>query len=255
MERKTLGFSVKATDGDGSTGTGIANAFRNVDTYGDITAPGAFVTDLPSFLSEGFIGGLNHDWDNPIGKPTAASETPDGLLIGWQISDTAHGRDVKTLLKDGVVRKLSIGYQTLGYTMLETADDVNAWWQAQGYTPSAQDTQRAAAGNVRLLTRLRVMETSPVVMPANDKADVRTVKAGALPATEREAEAALRELGFSRREAQTILATGYKTLLRDSEAAQKTGGAGSATNDAPAANDAYIRFLASNAAFLQGVKI
>lgn len=251
MERKTLGFSVKATDGDGGSGTGIANAFRNVDTYGDITAPGAFVTDLPFFLSDGFIGGLNHDWDNPIGKPTAASETPDGLLIGWQISDTAHGRDVKTLLKDGVVRKLSIGYQTLGYQMLETADDVNAWWQAQGYMPSAQDTQRAAAGNIRLLTRLRVMETSPVVAPANDKADVRTVK-GALAATEREIEGALRDLGFSRREAQTILATGYKTLLRDSEAAQKIG---AEPEPVRAANDAYIRFLANNAAFLQGVKV
>jgi len=73
----------------------------------DILAPGCFAQDLAEFLAEGFVSGINHDWDVPIGKPLEARETAEGLFVRASISDTAAGRDVRTLLRDGVVKRLS----------------------------------------------------------------------------------------------------------------------------------------------------
>lgn len=218
IERRVMAFEIKATSGDGSTGEGIASAFHNVDSYDDIVSPGAFVADMPQFLSSGFIGGMNHDWDNPIGKPTAAEETAEGLKVAWKLSATAHGKDVMTLLKDDVVKKLSIGFRTLDYKWLDTPEEVIAYWEGQSYTPTGTDLARARYGGIRLLTRVQLFEVSPVVLPANDAAVITAVKS---LKTEREIEKYLREEGkFSISDAK-IAVRGYK-LLRDAEAI-KTG--------------------------------
>lgn len=177
LELKILPFEMKATEGDGSEFEGIASGFNNVDSYGDIICPGAFKDTLPQFLSDGFIGGLNHDWDNPIGKPTKAKETALGLEVGAKISDTTAGRDVKILLKDGVIKKLSIGFMTLMRTWLDTAEEVMAYWESVGYTPSLEDTMNAAYG-VRLLQKVRLFEFSPVTVPANSLCDITNIKSG-----------------------------------------------------------------------------
>jgi len=176
FERRALRAELKAS-ADGGGFEGLAAAFHNVDEslYGDVIAPGAFAQDLPSFLADGFIGGMNHDWDTPIGRPTGAEERPEGLFVAASISDTAHGRDVRTLLRDGVVRKLSIGFKTLGKRYLEGADEVAAHWKEVGYEPTSEDVERAAHG-VRLLTRVRLYEVSPVAVPANERARVIAVK-------------------------------------------------------------------------------
>jgi len=177
LEFKSIPFDLVPDESDTWPGffEGLAAAFHNIDAVGDIIAPGAFAEDLPAFLSEGFIGGCNHDWDQPIGKPIEASERPDGLYLKGSISDTTHGRDIRTLMRDGVVRRLSIGFRTLGRQRLETSDDVAAWWAKAGYGPSAEDIARSARG-VRLLTRVRLVEVSPVALPANPRAIVTAVK-------------------------------------------------------------------------------
>jgi HK97 family phage prohead protease len=221
MEFKTLKFEVKATAGDGSTGDGIAAAFHNIDAYYDIIAPGAFVDDIADFLEGGFMGGLNHDWDNPIGKFTDAREVKEGLAVSWVISDTTHGKDVKILLKDKVVRKLSIGYETLGQEWLETEDAVRRYWDKHGYTPSAQDESRAKGGGVRLLTRIHNFEASPVVVPANDRADVRSVKAARIE-TIRDLETYLREAGgMSKSQAVLHAPVIFGSLRRESAGDEK----------------------------------
>jgi HK97 family phage prohead protease len=220
MERKTLRFDIKGTSGDGSTGEGIGAAFHNVDTYREIIAPGSFTSDLPDFLADGFIGGLNHDWDNPIGSPTDAKEVAAGLWLSWAISDTSHGRDVKTLLKDKVVKKLSIGFETVGSEYLENADEVKAYWDKHKYEPSAQDLQRSANGSVRLLTRINLFEVSPVVVPANDKAIITAVKAADIK-TLRDLETYLREqTGLSRSQAERHAAVLYKALQGEPDGAK-----------------------------------
>ena len=46
----------------------------------------------------------------PIGIPTELREDAKGLFMSAKISDTTLGRDVKTLIHDGVLCELSIGY-------------------------------------------------------------------------------------------------------------------------------------------------
>jgi HK97 family phage prohead protease len=156
---------------------GLAATFHNIDDslLGDIIAPGAFTQDMAAFLESGFIGGLNHDWGAPIGRPLEASEVPAGLAVKASISDTASGRDVRTLMKDGVIRRLSIGFRALGRTWLETADEVHAYWRRHGYTPTPDDLSKVQRG-ARLLTRIRLYEISPVAVPANPRAVIAAVK-------------------------------------------------------------------------------
>lgn len=182
LEYKTLPFAVKATSGDGGEFEGLASVFYCIDDswWNDIVAPGAFKEDLPEFLDVGFVSGLNHDWDCPIGKPLSAEETAVGLYVKGSISDTAAGRDARTLLKDGVVKRMSIGFRTLGREYLETAEEVMAWWQKHGYTPTAEDIAKSQYG-ARVLTRIRLYEFGPVAVPANKRAVITAVKGGGDP--------------------------------------------------------------------------
>lgn len=179
LQFKTFPFEVKGAAGDGSTFEGLSSVFYNLDSYNDIVDDSSFTTDLPQFLSDGFIGGLNHDWDNPIGTPQDGTRVVEqGLFLRGNVIDTSHGLDVRKMLLAGVVKKLSIGYSLLGSQMLETADDVLAYWASKNYTPSATDIRRAQHG-ARLLTRIKLYEASPVTVPANDLAAITAVKAAA----------------------------------------------------------------------------
>ena len=46
----------------------------------------------------------------PVGKPLELRDEKEGLFIKGKISDTSMGKDVKILLRDGVLGELSIGY-------------------------------------------------------------------------------------------------------------------------------------------------
>jgi HK97 family phage prohead protease len=189
LEYKTIGLRELKAGADGAEFEGLASAFYLIDDSwcNDIIAPGAFVQDLPEFLERGFVGGVGHDWAEPIGRPLHAEETGTGLFVRASVSDTAHGRDVRTLLKDGVIRFLSIGFQTKAREWLDTFDDVMSWWTSAGYTPTAEDLAKAQFG-ARLLTRIKLFEFSPVSVPANRGAAITAVKAadarGPMPLTE-----------------------------------------------------------------------
>lgn len=183
--RRVVPFEIKAGGDDGSMiFEGYAACTRNIDSYGEIIAPGAFAMDLPRFLADGFIGGLNHNWDDPIGVPLSASEDEKGLLSKASVLDTEHGRDVMKMMRPGpngerpVVKKLSIGFRSLGREYLENSDDVTQWWASIGYTPTADDLAAAKYG-ATILTRVRLYEFSPVTLPANTLCDVTDVKGDA----------------------------------------------------------------------------
>jgi HK97 family phage prohead protease len=178
-EFKSLPFEIKAdASGEGRRISGLAAGFNNLDATGDIIAPGAFKDDLASFLSEGFIGGLNHNWDDPIGKPESAEETAKGLIFSTdEIRDTPEGEKVLKLSRGTrpVIQFLSIGYRALKARYLEGPDEVKAYWAKQGYHPTTVDLERAQYG-ARLLTRIKLYEVSPVTIPANDQARISGVK-------------------------------------------------------------------------------
>ncbi len=223
MKRFYSDFEYKVSSGEGAGSfEGLANAFFNVDSYGDIVCKGAFSESLPAFLKDGFIGGINHDWDEPIGKPTDAYEVENGLYIKAMLSKIDDAQNARTLMQEGILRKMSIGFRTLASEEVD-GDGARAYWQSVGYTPTLQDQsniEKALSwhGGLRLVKKASLIEVSPVTMPANAQADIVAVKGDGgcgQFCTEREFEEFLRDAGFSRKSAQCVISEGYRTLLRD----------------------------------------
>jgi len=222
---KTVPFELKSASGDGSEFEGYGNAFHNIDTAQEIVASGAFKRSIEKLMAEGstdviFLGGINHQWDSPIGKVTSAKEDAKGLFVQGKISPTQHGKDCMVLLKDGVLKKMSIGYKVLSDEMLDGPKEVADYWKSVGYKPSEKDIAMSRNG-ARLLTNVHLYEVSPVVAPANDMADITRVKrytAGDLQ-TKRAFERFLRDSGLSRTEAVTAIGLLFKGLQRDADEA------------------------------------
>ncbi len=146
MDYKQSKFEIKASGEN--TIEGYAAFFGNVDSYGDIIEQGAFTKTLKENRNR--IKVLwQHDTNEPIGKPIAMEEDSKGLYIKAQISMTDAGRKAMTLMKDGVIDEMSIGYDVI-------KDDYKK-------------------GN-RMLKEVRLWEFSPVTFAANEKAKITSAK-------------------------------------------------------------------------------
>ena len=94
------------------TVTGLAvpyNQDANIGgRYSERFAPGAIasVEDVKLFYQH----------SEPIGKVLSGEDTADGYSITAQISDTARGNEVYTLLRDGVLNKFSVGFAPVEQT-------------------------------------------------------------------------------------------------------------------------------------------
>lgn len=203
VEHKYLPMDVKA-DAAAGTFSGYGSVFETVDSYGDAIVKGAFKDTLKAWKAKGklpklllqhgggfFSGGA--DDMVPIGKWEQMKEDDHGLFVSGRLFDldTDRAKSVAAALKEGELDGLSIGFKTKTWTYNEETD-------------------------VRTLTAIDLWECSLVTFPANDPARVDTVKAaGAELPTEREFESFLRDAGFSKRQAQVIVADGFEHFLRD----------------------------------------
>lgn len=92
--------------------------------------------------------------DEPIGKITGGADTSDGFEITGVLSDTERGREAATLLRDGVITRLSIGFQ-----------------------PQEYKTERDEDAETIVHTRVRALEFSLVPFPAYSAAAITDVRA------------------------------------------------------------------------------
>ena len=90
--------------------SGYGAVFENIDSGGDIIEPGAFTKTLAEGWERVKILALHNDCWLPIGRPLELREDTNGLFLSARVSDTSMGKDIKILLKDGVLNELSIGY-------------------------------------------------------------------------------------------------------------------------------------------------
>ena len=184
MEIKSLGLELKADEG--GTVEGYGSVFGGIDSYGDTIEPGAFAESIakrkPKMLWQ-------HRMDKPIGVWDEVAEDGKGLRLKGRLADTELAREAKSLISLGAMDGLSIGYRTL-------ADEMR--------------------GNNRILKKVDLWEVSFVTIPADAAATVTGIKA---LATERACEDALRDIGFSRREAKAFIARGWGGIrdLRDAD--------------------------------------
>lgn len=150
MNLETRQYKVRATTaGDGRTITGLAVPYDTpteiVPGWTEIIARGAIdLTARPS---------LFYRHGEPIGVVTEMTDTAAGLEITARISDTTQGRDAATLVADGAITALSIGFFEREWEDKETQD---------GYT--------------RTQTAIDLREISLVPIPAYDQAQITSVR-------------------------------------------------------------------------------
>jgi uncharacterized protein len=183
---RDFAFELKSINADG-TFEGYGSVFGVKDSYDEIVAPGAFADTLNTHRSNGTMPALlwQHRSGEPIGVYTSMSEDQIGLKLQGRLAlKTQRGAEAYELLKMKAISGLSIGFQT------------------------REDSFDRLTG-IRTLKRVDLWETSLVTFPANDSARVQGVKSGL---TIRDAEKALREVGFSQSDAKAIVASGFKTL-------------------------------------------
>jgi len=182
-------IEVKGNNAEEGIFEGYASTFGNIDHTNDIVAKGAFLESLngrePKVLWQ-------HRMDKPVGKLLEAREDDKGLYVRVKLAlGTTLGKDAYEYMKAGIIDRLSIGY-------------------------SVKEAEYDNTTGTRTIKKLELYEFSLVTIPANDKAEVTSLKS--LPQTEREFEKFLRDAGFDRTAAKTITAQGikgYHTVLRD----------------------------------------
>lgn len=150
-------LEVKA-DGDGFTVEGYASVFSVEDHGGDIVMPGAFAESLKT---NGHRIKFMFGHYTPIGRVTEAAEDAVGLKVKARVSNTEQGRDTMTLIRDGVIDRMSIGYR------------------AKRFSYKAREGSRDEWDRIRLLEAVDLFEVSAVVMPMNEHAAITGVKSEA----------------------------------------------------------------------------
>lgn len=152
METKDIDISeFKADDDERGVLVGYASKFNVLDQQGDIVMPGAFAASLRKKRGR-FPFLFSHDPKQPIGQITEAEEDRRGLKIRVKLAlGVQRAQEVYTLMKEGILKGLSIGFRTV---------------------KEGVDKTRKA----RLLEELDLWEVSAVVFPANVQATVTGVK-------------------------------------------------------------------------------
>lgn len=198
MKRKTMQrpFSIKAMNDDG-TFEGYASVFGVMDSYRDIVLPGAFANTLSDHRQRDSMPALlwQHRSDEPIGVWEEMREDDHGLLGRGRLAlETQRGREAHSLLKMGALKGLSIGY---------AVPENGATWD--------EDAQ------VLKLHEIDLWETSLVTFPANREAQVTEVRQaleeGTYPTVREMEHWLMRDAGFSRDDAQTVINKGFKALV------------------------------------------
>jgi len=204
MEHKNCNIEFKFSEDGADTMTfeGYGAVFGNEDSYGDVIALGAFTETLakatesgrlPAMLEQHGGFGLGAGDNTPIGKWLEMSEDDTGLKVKGQLADTDRGRDIYTLMKMGAIDGLSIGYRVKESTPRKNDDDPK-----------------------RTLTKLDLVEISPVTFPANGEARIHAVKSIDEIETVSDIEDNLRDAGYSRSDAKHLIAK-VKDNLRDAD--------------------------------------
>jgi uncharacterized protein len=148
LETKSFPFECKSIDDN--TFEAYASVFGNVDSYSDVCESGCFTKSIKERTGQIKVL-FNHNPQLPIGVPIEMHEDSKGLYVKAKISQTTTGKDVLTLMRDGVISEMSIGYSTIK----------DEWDQKN---------------QVRRLKELKLYEVSPVTFPANEQARILNVK-------------------------------------------------------------------------------
>jgi HK97 family phage prohead protease len=175
-------FEVKSI-GENGTFTGYGSVFGELDSYRDVVLPGAFTKSLAAYEAKGRPVPMlwQHNSREPIGVYTNIKEDDRGLYVEGQMNmKVQRAVEAHALMEQRALSGLSIGYNTV----------------------RAEDDEKSM---IRKLIEVDLWEISPVTFPAGDSARIATVKSIEDLMTISDCEDVLRDAGFSRKEAATLI--------------------------------------------------
>lgn len=200
MKRKNreFPFQVKEITETGEF-SGYLSVYNTIDAYQEKVVPGAFEDTLREWETRGRLPPVlwQHNVREPIGPFTKMVEDAKGLYTEGQllVKDIVLAAQARVLILKKVVTGMSIGFETI----------VDSFDKQTG---------------ILSLLKINLWEGSIVTFPANRDAQVEAVKSilgeGKMPSL-KEFEEVLRDVGFSRTQAKSIVGHGYAGLLRDAE--------------------------------------
>src|SRR5436190_17623515 len=154
LERKQLTLSDVALDPSTGSFAGYASVFGGVDAYGDTIVAGAYTATIPKYLTDGFIG-WGHDDRTPVAYPTVAREDEHGLWIEATFHSTGLAQQARLIASERLLAGKRVGLSI-------------------GYYPVKAESN---PDGTRRLLQIDLVETSLVMIPADDAARVASVKA------------------------------------------------------------------------------
>ena len=173
--------------------SGYASVFDTVDLGLDCMRPGAFARSLKQRPIKNIRMLFQHDPDKPVGVWDEVREDERGLFVKGRLNkETKLGAEVLSLVRQGALDGLSIGFKTIKAT-------------------------RKNVSGVRDLLEVDLWEISIVTFPMLPQACIEEVKGKScshrsLPSPRTLEHWLMRDAGLSRRNAQTLLSKGYGAL-------------------------------------------
>jgi len=188
LTRKFVSTNALSIQEDGRF-SGYASVFDIVDLGEEVVAPGAFKDCLEEKGAAGIRMLFQHDPNEPIGYWISIREDAYGLAVKGVIDvNVEKGREVLSMLRTGALDGLSIGFKAI-----EAATDRRT--------------------GVRHITKADLWEISVVTFPMLPQARVHDVNSSSSLPSKRSLERWLvRDAGFTRRQARTIITKGYNGL-------------------------------------------
>ena len=111
MQTKDFKFELKALAEDG-TFEGYLSVFNVIDLGNDVVEPGAFTKTIQE--QKGTVPLLwQHRTDKPIGTLTLEEDQYGLKVNGKLLLEVQQGREAYTLVKSGVIKGLSIGFEAI----------------------------------------------------------------------------------------------------------------------------------------------
>ena len=147
FKRSPLG-EVKDYDDKSMIVSGYGSYFDNKDADGDIIRKGAYKKTIEENGSR--VKYLyQHKMDKPIGKMEELYEDEKGLVFVAKLADTTLGRDVYTLMKEGIITENSVGILPI---------------------------QKENKEGFREMLEVKLFEISAVTLASNEEAKIMDVK-------------------------------------------------------------------------------
>lgn len=158
----TSDIEIKMNDTGSGIVEGYAAVYDNIDYGNDILRPGTFTKSIKEIMPSGKLQLFDshmHDAGHLLANVTDASEDHKGVFYKANLSSCLYVQDIRTKIKEGLIKYNSIGYIPL---------------------PNATTYKRHDNKVIREIKEAKLFEISIVVNPMNILAEITNIKSNYL---------------------------------------------------------------------------